>query len=1125
MVSGGQQVVWQIGTADHKDAGFALGPGGYERFGEDGFFVVGSSDPRQDWPYVQPGPADSWAGSRPHTFTVVFAVEHVVSEGACRLRLQLVDTQDKVPPLLRIGINGHEFDRQLPAGAGVVSLTQPDKGKPCVCDVDFPASFLKTGVNELQLTTASGSWLVYDAISLEAPAEVKQGRVEDFTRILSASVASGSGGEHRESSTRLLASVYHQGEPVEAVAKLDDNNLERVRVQPGRQTLSLSMPAVGKAHSALFALDGPKGRLASHPLTVVPGVKEIIVVFKTHFDIGYTDMASNVVQRYRTTMMDQALEVVDQNRGLPPEQQFVWTLSGWPMHKIFEDWPGQKPERKQRIEQALKQGRFVVHALPFTTHTELLEPEDLVRGLGYSSRLMRELGLELARDAKMTDVPEHTWMLSTLLHEAGVDFMMIGCNGASGPLRVPPLFWWQGPDGSRVLMRYSPNYGTQLAPDPGWPYRTWLAMLHTGDNHGPPRPEEVRSILERAAKDFPGVKVRIGRMSDFYDAIVAEHAEIPVVRGDAPDTWIHGPLSDPAGARLARHTRPMITMTEALNTELRRWGVPVADAAESIAAAYEQSLLYGEHTWGGSIGWIHNRLAFGDEFTRKRAAGEFERIEGSWDEHSAYIHKARDLVAPVLQQNLRALANGVRVAGPRVVVYNPLPWKRSGIIRLAAGFDATALKATDDGAVAPIEKDAGGIVFFARAVPPMGYRTYVPTAAPAVDTQQTAGSTIESPFFKATLDAAHGVVRSLIDKRSGRELVDATSGYGLGQYLYERFDGNQVTQYCRAYLKPGHMNADFFKPGLPPADQYPYQAHSPRNFKLRIEKTPVCARAVLDSAANAHLPAVTTRLVLYQEQPFADLEITLHDKPLEPWPEAGWLCLPLNVPEPQFRLGRLGSIIDPVRDTLPGANRYLFGLDSGLTVADSHGRGAGICSPDLPLVSLDTPGCWKYSTNFVPRKPVVFFNLFNNQWDTNFRLWNQGTWTTRVRLWSIAGHDAEPALITPSFEARYPLQGVAVEGAAGTAPATQGGLELSRKGILVTAFGANPDGPGTVLRLWEFAGQSGKCRVRLPKGIEVKTIQPLDLRGRPRGEPLVVKNGVFDVNVRAFAPVSLSLQN
>ena len=31
-------------------------------------------------------------------------------------------------------------------------------------------------------------------------------------------------------------------------------------------------------------------------------VKEIILVFKTHFDIGYTDYAEAVVQKYSTTM-------------------------------------------------------------------------------------------------------------------------------------------------------------------------------------------------------------------------------------------------------------------------------------------------------------------------------------------------------------------------------------------------------------------------------------------------------------------------------------------------------------------------------------------------------------------------------------------------------------------------------------------------------------------------------------------------------------------------------------------------------------------------------------------------------------------------------------------------------
>ncbi|MEN6577122.1 MAG: hypothetical protein ABFD90_12320, partial [Phycisphaerales bacterium] len=94
-------------------------------------------------------------------------------------------------------------------------------------------------------------------------------------------------------------------------------------------------------------------------------VREVIITFKTHFDIGYTDLASNVVQRYRTTMIDQALDVVDRNRNLPPEQQFVWTIPGWPMSKIAEDWPGQMPERRQRIMQAMKDGRFVVHGLPF----------------------------------------------------------------------------------------------------------------------------------------------------------------------------------------------------------------------------------------------------------------------------------------------------------------------------------------------------------------------------------------------------------------------------------------------------------------------------------------------------------------------------------------------------------------------------------------------------------------------------------------------------------------------------------------------------------------------------------------------------------------------------------------
>ena len=56
-----------FGKADHQNKEFALAPGKYQQFTKDGLFVVGESDASRDWPYVQPGPSDAWAGLRIHT--------------------------------------------------------------------------------------------------------------------------------------------------------------------------------------------------------------------------------------------------------------------------------------------------------------------------------------------------------------------------------------------------------------------------------------------------------------------------------------------------------------------------------------------------------------------------------------------------------------------------------------------------------------------------------------------------------------------------------------------------------------------------------------------------------------------------------------------------------------------------------------------------------------------------------------------------------------------------------------------------------------------------------------------------------------------------------------------------
>ena len=327
--------------------------------------------------------------------------------------------------------------------------------------------------------------------------------------------------------------------------------------------------------------------------------------------------------------------------------------------RIAGDWPGQTKERQGRIQQAFRDGRFVVHALPFSLHTELFEPEDLVRGLSFSSRLCRGLGLPLPRDAKMTDVPCHSWILPTLLRHAGVEFLHLGCNPASSSPRLPLLFWWEGPDGSRLLTMYSAgDYGSGLAPPADWPYQTWLALIHTGDNSGPPRPREVGQFLEEAKRKLPGVSVRIGRMSDFADAIRAEHASIPVVRGDMPDTWVHGPMCDPAGAREARNLRPAIGATELLGAELAGWnaGFDPGDSATRLAAAREKSLLYGEHTWGGSLGWVVQVLA-------AHALLVWRGLEGAAP--GGAFQKAGEFMGRALRLYRRGGGHGAPDSGPR----------------------------------------------------------------------------------------------------------------------------------------------------------------------------------------------------------------------------------------------------------------------------------------------------------------------------------------------------------------------------------------------------------------------------------------------------------------------------
>jgi alpha-mannosidase len=839
-------------------------------------------------------------------------------------------------------------------------------------------------------------------------------------------------------------------------------------------------------------------------------VEHVWVVFKTHLDIGYTDTIEQVLRKYRVNMMDGALKVVEASRALPSEQRFSWTLAGWPLTHVLG--PQQDPARRARIEQAVREGAIAFHALPYTTHTETQDLEDLVRGLGYSTRLAQHYGRPLPIGAKMTDVPSHSWVMPTLLTHAGVKFLQLGCNGTSAFVRVPRLFWWEGPDGSRVLCNYTPDYGSGLKPPRDWPSKHYLLMEMTGDNHGPPSAADVERLRQQAAKTLPGVPVHFGTLDDFAKAVIAEQPELPVIRGDMPDTWIHGWLSMPLEAKAARHFRALEPALDALDTQLRTWGLTPGPLAPVLAEAYEQSGLFSEHTfgpWGPKGGpWesgITNRYLYGDAWKTARAQGAFKKYEAAFDDKRAFAHKAEEIVRRELSTRLDLLAKSVKVEGKRVVIYNALPWQRSGVLKVP-GEPEKFIRAED--------------------VPGNGYRSFEVEGNSSVftHTPTTNGATATLPigYFVVTFDLKRGGIASLVERSSGRELVDQSNPYALGQFLHERFDGQQMLAFHNAYGRPGYT---WPKGNLPPGTTA--AKLTPPAWKISVAETTPCGTTValtaLDTLGLAK--AVTMIFTFSHEQPLVDIEWRVTDKTGDPLPEGGWLCFPFAVAQPHFLLGRLGGPIDPAKDIIAGANRHYFCLNNGLTITGADGTGIGLCPLDSPCVSLDEPGLWKFSLDYTPKKPSVFVNLYNNEWNTNFPEWQEGSWSSRVRLWpTVKGASLAQSLIVPSWEARLPLLGALADGPAGKLPPSQAGLSLSRTGVLVTAYGANPDGPGTLLRVWEQAGAAGDLTVTLPAGAHFTTARPVNLRGEKVGDPIRFADGKLALNLRAYAPASFVLE-
>ena len=646
-------------------------------------------------------------------------------------------------------------------------------------------------------------------------------------------------------------------------------------------------------------------------------VTKVHMIFKTHLDIGYTDLAANVIAKYINDFIPTALTLARETREQHGENRFKWTTGAWLIHTYLEK---ADDTNRKVMEEAIEADDICWHALPFTTHSEVLDPSVFEAGLQLSRRLDERFG-KTTISGKMTDVPGHTRGIVPILQRNGVSLLHIGVNPASMPPDVPPVFIWQAPDASRIAVMYQKEYGG-IMQIPNTPEA--VAIMFTGDNHGPQTVEQVMDAYKHIQAQFPEAEVVASDLNQVANTISGIADALPVMTKELGDSWIHGIGSDPL----------KIAQLRALSRERNAWF-----NEDSFEKHSDTDLdfclplcMVGEHTWGLDIktylkSWD---IYTPDALAKARETEPFKRVEASWQEKRQYIQDAVHSLPESLMQKAKKTLQELTPALPDFSQYQPLS-EPGSIIETAAllcGLDPTT------GALIRLQNKRTSREWVSRQNP-IGLFSYQTFSQADYDRFMKQYLTVQTnwaieDFSKHGIEAFRPISSSWSPK-----LSDA----------WQREEENWLTLLVDKKLATADEQ---IIPGMPQRILIEYHIH--------------------------------------KQEPLIDITLKWFGKKANRLPEALWFSfVPVVKEGGAWSLDKMGQNISPQEVVKDGGHK-LHAITQSICYADESGA-MTINSLDAPLVAPGERTLLNFDNAKSVAGDGMHFCLCNNVWGTNFVMW------------------------------------------------------------------------------------------------------------------------------------------
>ena len=452
--------------------------------------------------------------------------------------------------------------------------------------------------------------------------------------------------------------------------------------------------------------------------------------------------------------------------------EFIFTCDSAAYYEWVEEID---PEMFEEIRERVAEGRWeLVGGWWVEPDCNLPGGESFVRQALVSQRYFQEKFGRIATVGYNVDPFGHNGMLPQLLRGSGMDAYVFMRPGPH-EYRLPwPVFWWESPDGSRVLAFRLPHEYCAPREDLGYhldksiaqlpdEWAEMMAFYGVGNHGGGPTRENLDSIRRLdGSGSMPVLEHSTPRR--FFDARLASGDEYPVVRDDLQH---HAVGCYSAHSRIKRWNR----RTENALARAEAWS---SLAALVAGAAYPRSEL--TRAWKQLL---FNQ--FHDTLGGTAIEPAYRDARDQLGEASAIAARAENAAIQSLSRRIDLPADPSTVP---IVVFNPHAWPVRETVELEFG----GLKPTDGlrdeaGQPVPFQNVQSyatvsawrSRLAFQAELPPLGYRTYRMTAeSPRADgpTLRVEPGLLENDHLRLELDEKTGRILRLVLREGGKDVVD-----------------------------------------------------------------------------------------------------------------------------------------------------------------------------------------------------------------------------------------------------------------------------------------------------------------------------------------------------------------